>query len=221
MSIKRLPRPRIQRAFVQWFNENRTRFEVPIRLTKFSAKGMELHFLNFPDCLFVRISSEELAVHVKWQGEYWDILIDLDAYPVHTPAGYKCKCCAHDGNESATIFSNREVLWQDHLFAPFLKWVNEDLAPARWLQVSCIGDDRGITWAQLIRDESELPKPDRTPFLMLKFMQQLKRIDGQPAYEGGTEGISNWLIPLKPEAILDGNPTTQGMLTSEGNACPY
>ena len=79
---------------------------------------------------------------------------------------------------------------------PFLKWVNEKLAPARWLRISC-DDDGGATWAKLVQEESELLKPDRT----LLLMQHLKRVDGQPAYEGGPEGVTNWLIPLKLEAI--------------------
>lgn len=195
MSIKHLPRPRIQRAFVRWFNDNRSRFEVPVRLTKITAKGVELHFINYPDCISVWLSSDELGVNVKWQGDYWDALFDMDLYPCHTPDGYKCEFCVPDNGESATLFPSREALWQDHLFAPFLKWVNEKLAPARWLQVSCTGN-RGSTWAQLILDESELSKPDRT----LLFIQQLKRVDGQPVYDGGQEGITNWLVSLKPES---------------------
>ncbi|MDP2805775.1 MAG: hypothetical protein Q8O24_07510 [Gallionellaceae bacterium] len=195
MPKKRLLRPRIQRAFVRWFNENRTRFEVPIRLTRITANGVELRFQNYPDCLSVRLSSKELNVHVKWQGQWWDMLISLDAWVFHTPGGYKCNCCWDDSEEPATIFPSREALWQDHLFDPFLKWVNEKLAPARWLQISGAGDG-GCTWAQLIRDESELDKPDRTLILL----QGLKRIDGTPAYDGGEEGVTNWLIPLKAEA---------------------
>jgi len=193
VSIKRLPRPRIQRAFVLWFNENRTRFEVPIRLTKITAKGVELHFHNYPDCLTVWLSSDALSVNVEWQGDWWDRLVDLDAYLYHTHGGYRCRFCVVDNGESAVLFPSREALWQDHLFAPFLKWVNEKFAPARWLMVSSTSD-RGATWAKLIRDKSELSEPDRT----LLLMQQLKRLDGQPAYVGGTEGVTNWLVSLKP-----------------------
>lgn len=104
-----------------------------------------------------------------------------------------------DNSDSAKLFPSREALWQDHLFDKFLSWVNEKLAPARWLQISCIGSsgNRRCTWVQLIMDESELSKPDRT----LHLMQQLKRVDGQPAYEGGAEGVMNWLVSLKPETI--------------------
>jgi hypothetical protein len=191
MPIKRLPRPRIQRAFVRWFNQNHTRFEVPIRLTKITAKGVELIFQDYPDCLSIWLSGDELAVHVNWQGHWWDMIIDLDVWIYHTPDGYKCRCCWDHSGESASIFPSREALWQDHLFDPFLKWVNEKLAPARWLQISGTGN-RGSTWAQLIRDESELDKPDRALILL----QELKRLDGTPAYDGGAEGITNCLVEL-------------------------
>lgn len=194
MSIKRLPRPQIQRCFMRWLKENNARFEVPLILTKITAKGVELHFQNYPDCLSVWLSHKEINVHVQWQGEWWDMLISLDAWSYHTSGGYKCNCCWDDRGKSATIFPSREALWTDHLFDPFLKWVNEYLAPARWLRISSTGG-RGITWAALIRNESELTEPDRT----LLLSQQLKRLDGQPVYDGASEGVTNWLISLKPE----------------------
>jgi hypothetical protein len=35
--------------------------------------------------------------------------------------------------ESRSVFPNRAVLWIDHLFEPFLEWVDESLAKAKWL----------------------------------------------------------------------------------------
>jgi hypothetical protein len=195
MSIKHFPRPRIQRAFLCWFIENRTRFAVPIRLTKITAKQVELKFHNYPDCLSVSLSRNELNIFVEWQGEQWDTLLSLDAYLSRTPVGYKCTQCVPDDGESITLFPSREALWQDHLFNPFLTWANEKLAPARWLKLSS-NRDRGATWAQLIRDECELLEPDRT----LLFIRQLKRLDEQQVYEGSSEDILNWLVLLKPSA---------------------
>ena len=191
---KHLPRPRIQRAFVHWLNENWTRFAVPVRLPKISARGVEVNFLSYPDCLNVQLSNHDLAVQVKWQGDSWDRLIDLDVLPCHAPDGYKCRCCYVEHGESVSIFPSREALWKDHLFEPFLKWVNEELALARWLRVSCTGD-RETTWAQLIQDESKLSAPDRTRFLL----QGLKRIDGKKSDEGGEECVTSWLIPLNEQ----------------------
>lgn len=156
-----IPRPRIQRAFVRWFIENYTRFMVPVRLTKISGKGVEIHFQGYPDCLSAGLSRNELGVYVEWQGEGWDCLIDLEANPIHTRGGYQCKSCVNENDEQAMVFPSREALWKDHLFEPFLKWVNEQLAPACWLRISSIGDG-GTTWAELILAENELSKPDRS-----------------------------------------------------------
>jgi len=197
-SVKYLPTDCIQRAFLRWLNENRAHFMVPLRLTKISAKGLELHFQNYPGCLSVALSfwgsDYGLRVEVKWQGQPWDALIDFDVSPYIVPGGYKCMQCVHEKGESATLFSSSEALWQDHLFAPFQKWVNEKLAPARWLRISCF-NDKSCTWAELIQNESKLSEPDRTLILM----QQLKRLDDKPVYDGGPDGVTNWLLPLKSE----------------------
>lgn len=130
-SIKYLPHDCIQRVFLRWINENRIDFMVPIRLAGITAKGAKFHFYNFPDCLSVLVSGNNLGVYVNWQGEPWDVLFDTDLYPNQTPDGFKCTLCESDEGESAALFPTREALWQDHLFEPFLRWVNEKLAAAR------------------------------------------------------------------------------------------
>lgn len=189
MTRKHLPRPRIQRAFVCWLRENHNSFKVPVRVAKISAKLMELHFPGQPDCLSACLSPDEINVYVTWQGEYWDSLTRFEAFPFRTAEGWKCGQCVYENGDSAGLFPSRKALWQDHLFEPFLRWVNEKLAAAHWLRVSCT---EGATWAELIRDESALPEPDRP----LLFLRQLKRLDGRLVYDSSTEGAPNWLIPL-------------------------
>lgn len=189
MTRKRLPRPRIQRAFVCWFNENRGRFNTSVRVGRVSARLVELHFPGYPACLSACLSPDELNVYVTWQGECWDLLSSLEASPFHTAQGWKCRQCVIENADSARLFPSRESLWQDHLFEPFLRWVNEELAPARWLQVS---RTQGATWAELIRDESALSNPGMTPLLV----EELKRIDGESTHDSNREAVSNWLIPL-------------------------
>ncbi len=191
--MRYVPRPRIQRAFVRWLRGSRARFVVPVCLTKISKRNVELHFLNYPDCLSVSLSRDEINVHVNWLGDFWDMLVSLDVHAFRTQGGYKCEFCKHDYGESIALFTSREALWQDHLFDPFLKWVNEELALARWLQMSVVANG-GTTWAKLIRDESALQEPERA----LPNMQQFKCDEEQSAHVGVTCGIKNWLIPLKP-----------------------
>lgn len=196
MNKQHLRRPRIQRAFERWFKINNGRFTVPIRVTKVSSKGIELRFINYPDCLSVWLSRDGLSVHVDWREHWWDMLIDMDTYIKRTYDGYKCEWCLAEDGKSATLFSSPEALWRDHLFKPFLDWVNEKLAPARWLQIS--GTAGGSTWARLIKDENALEKPD--PGLIL--MRGLVRIDGTQAFDEDTDVVSTWLVELKPETCL-------------------
>jgi len=157
-----LPRPRIQRAFVRWFRENRARFAVPVRLTKITARGIELNFPSHPDCLSVWLSRSELDVFVEWKGDCWDMLISLDCAPEPVPGGYRCALCT----ESVTIWPTREALWCDHLFEPFLTWVNERLAPACWLSLySLHGRPDDTTWAAL----TDQRKPSLADHLVAEF----------------------------------------------------
>jgi hypothetical protein len=194
-SIKYLPRDCIQRVFLRWLNENRTSFNVTFRLGKITSECVELHFNNYPGCLSACLSRVGLGVYVEWEGQPWDALIDYDAYMHQVSGGYKCDLCVHENGESAELFPTREALWLDHLFLPFLKWVNETLVYAHWLRISCI-NDRGCTWAKLIQNEEKLSEPDRT----LNLMQQLKRLDDRPVYDGDPDGVTNWLLPLKSES---------------------
>ncbi len=144
MSLARQPRPRIQRVFVRWFKENRNRFNVQIQLTQITDKGVELHFPQYRDILSVWLSRWDLSVCVDWQGEIWDMLISLDAAPESSPTGYRCKLCEN----AHSTWPSREGLWRDHLFEPFLAWVNEHLAPATWLKLYGT-EGGGIRWARL------------------------------------------------------------------------
>jgi hypothetical protein len=195
MNKQHLRHPRIQRAFVRWFKRNNRRFAVPIRVSKATSKGMEFRFINYPDCLSVWLSRDGLSVHVNWQ-EHWDMLLDIDVGIKTTNDGYQCLFCFHEGGMTSVLFSSKEALWQDHIFEPFLEWVNEKLAPARWLQIS--GTAGGSTWTRLIKDKNALEKPD--PGLIL--MQGLVRIDGTQAFDEDTDVVSKWLVELKPEASL-------------------
>lgn len=81
------PRPRIQRAFVRWFRENRSRFIVPKQITEVSHGGIGLKFPSHPDCLSVGLSRFDLSVFVDWQEIGWDMLISLDAIPERVLGG--------------------------------------------------------------------------------------------------------------------------------------
>ena len=191
MKIKHLPRPRNQRAFVSWLAENYPRFAVSVRINRITATSVTLIFPDYPACLTVSLCSHSLNVVVDWQGLNWDMLISLDAYIARTVNGYQCQLCIVDDTESPQLFPSREALWIDHLYEPFLKWVNEELASARWLEISGFSDG-GATWAHLAQADSDLETPDRT----LQLTQKLVRLDGKPARVRGEEEVLRWRLPL-------------------------
>lgn len=145
---KPIPRTCFQRAFVRWFQENCSRFAVPVRLASVTAKGVRLNFPNHPDCIFVWLNHMGLSVCVDWDGTCWDMLISLDVSEKAVPGGYRCELC-EDANSS---WLTLEALWQNHLYEPFLSWVNNELAPAHRLMI--FGDHLTVSWATLCNEKT-------------------------------------------------------------------
>jgi len=151
---KKLPRPRIQRAFMGWFSQNRTRFTVPVRLIKITAEEIVLTFPQHPDCLSAGLSRQSLNVSVDYEGICWDLLISLDSYPTLLPGmGYRCDSHV----DIAKIWPTRDAVWQDMLFEPFLEWVNKRLANSSC--VSLHGRPGESTWARLSHMDNQSPDP--------------------------------------------------------------
>jgi hypothetical protein len=195
MPVKHLPRPRIQRTFVRWFEKNRCNFEIPIQIKQITAKNVKLVFSGLQNILSVSVSAYELNVYVNWQGQMLDVLISLDVYMRHTPDGYKCKCCCDSVGATAAVFTSREALWRDHLFIPFLKWVNEKLANAHWLEVSSMNDG-GITWARLVNDESAPNTINRGKYRLHKSINCVRFYECEIE-----EGVSSCFIELTPKFL--------------------
>ena len=148
------PRPRIQRAFLSWFRENRSRFIVPIQITKVSHKGIGLKFPDHPDCLLVWLSRFGLNVHVQWQGIWWDMLISLDSCPHPGPGGYRCPLTI----DSVEIWPTREDLWRAQLFEMFLSWANDKFA--RSDSLALYGEPNSLSWASLRNSKIDSFKTD-------------------------------------------------------------
>jgi hypothetical protein len=144
--LKRIPRsirPRIQRAFFQWWHSQRDRFAVPLHVVSRRADRLELGIVGLTPLITITLTWEICAA-VQRQGQWWDLILSLEALPHRTPKGYICEMCDADGR---TIYPSRETLWIDHLFEPFLHWVNDELANAHWLALYL---SVGGTWAKLV-----------------------------------------------------------------------
>lgn len=148
-------RPRIQRAFFSWFAESRRHFAVPLRITRRTKQGIELDFTSAKSMIGATLMPWEINVGFDWQGICWDLLICFEAVPELTDNGYVCSLC---DPEKRAIYQNRELLWRDHLFEPFLIWVNNKLVKAPWIEI--YGSDGGSTSARLLDALPENISPD-------------------------------------------------------------
>ena len=140
--------PKFQRAFFRWFESNKSRFSIPVRLKLFKGAKVKIEFKNHPECLRITANESNLGVRVYWNGEPWDGLLELDVSPVKTRDGdgFSCRLCLDQEKK----WSSLEELWADHLFEPFLRWVNKDFANAKSLRL--FGGHKSTTWGQLMSD---------------------------------------------------------------------
>lgn len=144
------PRPRIQRAFFAWLEEARPRFKREVRIMRRTDKAVEFAFDVGGPALQGWLNRHEITVGAFHDGGCWDLIFDVDAYPERRGEGYVCSQCEREGKHET--FASREALWLDHLFEPFLGWLNENLAPAKALVLRATEDGRA-TWAQLKPEE--------------------------------------------------------------------
>lgn len=164
-------RPRIQRAFFRWLSENKHRFAVPLRIVKRTDSEIGISLVGLNPIISISLSTG-IVVCVTWENEVWDWLYCFDeAVPRRVVNGYVCKICEEaEENKILKIFQNREALWRDHLFEPFLKRLNDDLAQATDIGLYC-DENRSCTWAKLIKDRQNLTSSSFQPMAVLPLWQ--------------------------------------------------
>ena len=129
----RKARRRFHRAFFSWLHNRNSRLQTPVfRLIKCTDRFIEFTIDGLNPALSFGLSTYDLGVHVEWQGESWDWLIFFESCPMRVSEGFVCCLCE---DYPLTIYPSREALWIDHVFEPFLKWVNEDLTTQHWLSL--------------------------------------------------------------------------------------
>ena len=147
------PRRALHRAFARWLEANRHRLVIPLRFTKRTDRVWSFAFVDVTDVLSGWINTYEISVAADWDGDAWDLILDLDASPERVPGGFVCGTCEPD---KRVLFPSREALWADHLFEPFLGWVNDKLAVLPWLELMGTVDTAMCAW---LRPEAGVPKP--------------------------------------------------------------
>ena len=137
-------RPRIQRCFLGWLKEVEPRLDLPLRQICRTDQALVLGFKGVTPALSITLSRYDPNVWVNWRGTCWDAIFSEYVSAQRTPEGCLCAACPGDMRK---LWPSREVLWREHLFEPFLKWVNGTLAHSEMLAM--YGEESGRTWAFL------------------------------------------------------------------------
>jgi hypothetical protein len=148
ISVRRLHkvRRRFHRAFFRWLHANQSRFLTPqFRVISRTDRFITFTILGLDPILTFGLSTWELGIHVEWKDAYWDSLAYFECWPNVVSEGYICDLCEV---EKPKYYISREALWIDHVFEPFLEWVNTELTSFRYLAL--FGEPGESTCAELV-----------------------------------------------------------------------
>jgi len=154
--------PLFQRTFKEWLHEANSSIGAPLEIAGRFRRYINLSFIGYPSCISVSVRPSEISVWVEWQGEYVDMLLDLDlSIPVRSNGTIFCEMCLP---EHVVHYFTLTDYWRGHQFERFAQWVNERLLPARWLVIyrnyARLHADRPDSDSDLLA-LIELPTPDR------------------------------------------------------------
>ena len=188
-SNRKHARPRYQRQFLRWLEENSHRFEIPIRIKKRHCAYIELELFctDPPSLMPVVVNRDGISVSVTLNEEFFDTLIEFDVLPKHGPNGYYDGFCQP---EYYTYYPDLPSLWSAEVFEPFIERVNTRLALARWIRLCRI--DEGFRTSQLIFEEDEL---NRQPTNEIDLLCGLVPISGDISFDPENAKIVFWTYP--------------------------
>ncbi len=92
-------RPRMQRAFFDWYCQNRIRFAIPLHFEDRTDKSVNATFAGVPRVISMKLHPAGLDVSVEWEGQWMDMLLSLDVAPLAVPGG--CMLDVRPGRASA------------------------------------------------------------------------------------------------------------------------
>ena len=149
--------PDIQGAFIAWLATNKNRFLVPVSVGTRTTHSLDILLGGVNPIIQISLNDRDLVAATEWQGRCIDFLFSFESCPAQLANGrYCCELCT---DEPQRVFESLEDLWIDHIFEPFLVWVNEKLVPSPWLSLNDLG---GATYAMLLQEKptTELVEAD-------------------------------------------------------------
>ncbi len=92
----------------------------------------------------------DVSANFHLNGECQDSAGWFDAAPLRVAEGYRCSLC--EDRSSSTVYPSFEALWVEHVFVPWMIWINEALTSLSRIDF-CQKPDGGTSWVNLIQDE--------------------------------------------------------------------
>lgn len=173
-------RPQWQRMFLHWFAQHRSDFLLQCAVGARTDRLIELWFppLQEParSALLVQVRRDNLNVSAEHGGVFYDLLLDLDAYPRRI--GRRLYTDPLLTPEYQRNFDSLFELRHHLMYAPFLHWANSELSRALWLGLYVIrhpGDRLGSSYARLIYRNTDI---DSRTHAEARLIDRLVRIDG-------------------------------------------
>src|SRR4051812_30976576 len=123
----------VERCFREWHAEQN--FTVPLAIGKRSRHSLGMSFATLrSQALRAFLKADEISVAIEWNGYFYDLIYcnDLVA-PKKMPTVWICDVCltmSADCMAPVAIYPSREASRRDHLFAPFGRWINDELSHA-------------------------------------------------------------------------------------------
>lgn len=144
MGKRHHPRAFVDRFFLTWLDENRDRFKIQPGIIRCGRDGVYFEFEGWPPALNGFLSRRSgISLWADHNGvKCWDSFCWCDISEARSGEGYFCKMC----DTSVEIYPNRETLWQEHVFEPFLDWCNEVIAKSDRLAFFAI--ENKCSWIQ-------------------------------------------------------------------------
>ncbi|MCG5240944.1 hypothetical protein ACIU1J_30105 [Azospirillum doebereinerae] len=139
--------PQIQPAFLEWYEDARNRFLVPVEIQR-TDQTLDLILPTVTQAISATLVGPDIQVSVELDGHHWDIIRAFETALDEVRDGYACGLCP---KENRKVYPTPERFWINHLFEPFLAWVNSDLAIA--VAIGFWGDLETGTWAKLMTGE--------------------------------------------------------------------
>ena len=117
----------IHLCFLNWIGSSKSRLQIQIEPRDCRRRFLEFGFKGITPALKALLDDENLLVSVDRRGECWDLIYASEISVRRHDGMYECGECTPD---QRTRYDTPEALWIDHLFEPFLQWINEELSQA-------------------------------------------------------------------------------------------